>query len=199
MSKSPANPITMPDFNNETLRVQEFTLQTRDHVEWALKKIHQLDAEERLIEAQAKKALARIRADRERFTGRYLPQIESWTRGELERTKSRKRSIVFLHGTVQFTSSAARLTVDSMPDAITTARAVAPQTVTEETPAPVVKLDRKAFLDYAARWFETTGEVLPGLKRTEAGDKLSLKFAAEEEEADGSDHGTEEGDAEEPV
>jgi hypothetical protein len=185
-----ASPATMPTFHDETQRPEEFTLQTRAHVEWALGKIAALDAEERLIEAQAKKALARIRADRERFTGRYLPQVESWTRGELERTKSRKRSIVFLHGTVQFTSSAARLTVESLPDALTTARAVAPQTVTEETPAPVVKLDKKAFLAYATAHFEETGEILPGVKRTEASDRLSLKFAEEEDTEEGGEQET---------
>ena len=72
----------------------EFLLTKREHVEWALGKIAALEAEERLIQAQAEKALKRIRADRESFTGRFLPQIDSWTRGELERTKSKRRSIV---------------------------------------------------------------------------------------------------------
>lgn len=165
----------------ETTTPEQFTLQTRDHVEWALRKIHQMDTEAALIEAQAKKALARIAADRERFTGRYLPQIESWTRGELERTKSRKRSIVLLHGTVQFTTAPARLVVDSYEDTLQTAKLVAPQAVTEETPAPIVKLDKTAFLAYAKEHFETTGEILPGLTRTEASDRLSLKFAKEED------------------
>ncbi len=50
-----------------------------------------------------------------------------------------------------------------------------------------MKLDKKAFLAYATAHFEETGEILPGLARIEASDRLSLKFAEEEDTEEGGE------------
>lgn len=161
------NPTTTPETG------ESFVIDSREKADWLLKRIAALEAEEALIATQAEKMLAQVRSDRERLTGRFLPQLETWARGELETTKSRRRSVSLFHGTVQFTTTAPRFIVESTDDAITTARAVAPQTVTEET---LTKLDKKAFLTYAAQRFEETGEILPGVTRTEAGERFAIRF-----------------------
>lgn len=166
---------------------EQFTIQTREHAEWYLRKLANLDREEASIKAQAEAMLRRLRSDRESLQGRYQGQFESFVRGELERTKSKRRSLLFFNGTAQFTSVAPRLTVESEADALTAAAAVLPDAVVE-VPA-TVKLDKKALLDYAKTHFETTGEVLPGLTRTEASERFAIKFSEETGESAGEGEG----------
>jgi hypothetical protein len=183
MSKNPANPATMPTIHDETQRHQSFTLQTREHCEWYLKKLAQMDQEEAIVAAQAEKMLRRIRANRERFTGRYKSQFDSFVRGEVAQDKSGARSVVFFHGTAQLRTVAARLVVKSEADAITTAALVCPEAISE-VPASQ-KLDKSKLLAYAREHFKQTGEVLPGLDRTEPGESLTVTFASKDEETDG--------------
>lgn len=157
---------------------EQFVIQTREHAEWYIRKLANLDREEASIRAQAEAMVSRLRTDRESLQGRYQSQLESFVRGELERTKSKRRSVLFFNGTAQFTSVAPRLIVESELDAITTARAVKPETVTEET---ITKLDKKTFLAYAATHFEETGELIPGVGRTEAGERFAIKFSEAKE------------------
>ena len=164
---------------------EQFTITTRDHAEWYLRKLANIDREEASIKAQAEAMLRRLRSDRESLQGRYQGQLESFVRGELERTKAKRRSVLFFNGTAQFTSVAPRLVVESEADALTTAAAVVPGAVVE-VPASV-KLDKKALLDYAKSHFETTGELLPGVGRTEAGERFAIKFS--EAESAGEENG----------
>ena len=167
-------------FKETNLQPREaFTIQTREHCDWYMKKVAALNAEEALITAQAEKMLARVRSDRESLQGRYQGQLESFVRGELERTKSKKRSIVFFHGTAQFTSVAPRLVIESEADALTTAAMLLPAALVE-VPA-TVKLDKKALLSYAAQKFEETGELIPGVGRTEASERFAIKFPTEQQ------------------
>ncbi|MCX6366216.1 MAG: host-nuclease inhibitor Gam family protein [Armatimonadetes bacterium] len=156
-----------------TETAEQFTIQTREHAEWYLRKLANLDREEASIRAQAEAMLTRVRSDRESLMGRYASQFESFTRGELEKQKGSRRSVLYFNGTAQFTSVAPRLIVESELDAITTARAVKPETVTEET---ITKLDKKTFLAYAATHFEETGELIPGVTRTEPGERFYIKI-----------------------
>ncbi len=162
-----------PSFHNETQKAEQFTIQTRDHAEWYLRKLAEMDSTEARIKAQSEAMLRRVRSDRESLQGRYASQFESFTRGELEKQKGSRRSVLYFNGTAQFTTVAPRLIVESELDAITTARAVKPETVTEET---ITKLDKKTFLAYAATHFEETGELIPGVGRTEAGERFAIKF-----------------------
>jgi membrane peptidoglycan carboxypeptidase len=165
---------------------EQFVIETREHAEWYLRKLANLDREEASIRAQAEAMLIRVRSAREKHTGRYGSQFESFTRGELEKQKGSRRSVLYFNGTAQFTTVAPRLIVESELDAITTARAVKPETVTEET---ITKLDKKTFLAYAATHFEETGELIPGVGRTEASERFAIKFPSA---GKGSEEGGEE-------
>jgi Bacteriophage Mu Gam like protein len=166
---------------------EQFTIETREHAEWYLRKLANLDREEASIKAQADAMLRRLRSDREGLQGRYQGQFESFVRGELERTKSKRRSVLFFNGTAQFTATPARLIVESEADALATAAAVCPSAVVE-VPA-TVKLDKKALLDYAKAQFEATGELLPGVGRTEASERFAIKFSEEKGESAGEGDG----------
>lgn len=167
-----------PSFHNETQKPEQFTIQTRDHAEWYLRKLAEMDSAETRIKAQAEKMLARLRSDRESLQGRYASQFESFTRGELEKQKGSRRSVLFFNGTAQFTSVAPRFIVESEADAIQTARLVLPEAI-EAIPASE-KLNNKALLDYAAKQFEENqGELIPGVGRTEPGERFAIKFTTE--------------------
>jgi hypothetical protein len=168
-----------------TEKPEQFTIQTREHAEWYLRKLANLDREEASIRAQAEAMVSRLRTDRESLQGRYQSQLESFVRGELERTKSKRRSVLFFNGTAQFTSVAPRLVVESEADALTIAAAVLPAALVE-VPA-TVKLDKKALLDYAKEHFEGTGELLPGVGRTEAGERFSIRFTEAKAEEGGEE------------
>jgi hypothetical protein len=158
---------------------EQFVIQTREHAEWYLRKLANLDREEASIRAQAEAMVNRLRTDRESLQGRYQSQLESFVRGELERTNSKRRSVLFFNGTAQFTSVAPRLVVESEADALTTAAAVLPAALVE-IPASV-KLDKKTLLDYAKERFESTGELIPGVGRTEASERFAIKFSEAKE------------------
>jgi hypothetical protein len=167
-----------PGTGGETTTPEQFTIQTREHAEWYLRKLANLDREEASIRAQAEAMLKRVRSDREKYTGRYASQFESFTRGELEKQRGSRRSVLYFNGTAQFITVAPRFVVESEADAMQTARLVLPEAI-EAIPASE-KLNKKALLDYAAKQFEANqGELIPGVGRTEAGERFAIKFPTE--------------------
>jgi len=156
---------------------EQFVIETREHAEWYLRNLANLDREEASIKAQAEAMLRRVASEREKHTGRYQSQLESFVRGELERTKSKRRSVLFFNGTAQFTTTPARLVVESEADALQTARMVCPEALVE-IPA-TEKLDKKVLGEYAKRQLAECGEIIPGYALTEGGERFAVKFAAE--------------------
>lgn len=62
---------------------------------------------------------------------------------EIATDRKGRKSVIFLNGTAQFRTIASALVVESHLDAMTTARAVCPSSITKEGRE---KFDRKAFL-----------------------------------------------------
>lgn len=152
---------------------EQFTIETREHGEWYLRKLANLDAEKERIEAQAALMLRQLESDRNSLVSRYQSQFENLVRTELEAAKGKRKSVVFFNGTAGFRTVPPRLVVSSEADLQTTARAVLPSAFTTET---VEKFDKAAFRAHATAHFEATGEVLPGLERTEERQEFTLKF-----------------------
>ncbi len=176
-----------PGRADQTAQPDQFTLDTRQKAEWYLQRLATLDQDEARVTAQSEAMLKRIRSDRESFTGRFAAEFESFTRGELARQKGSRRSVLFFNGTAQFTSVAPRFIVENEADAMQTARLVLPEAI-EAIPASE-KLNKKALLDYAAQQFEKNqGELIPGVGRTEAGERFAIKFP----------EGSKKGDADQP-
>lgn len=153
-----------------------FTIDTREKADWLLRKLASIEAEEKLVEAQAQRMLEQLRSDRESLLGRFGAELESFTRGETE--GGRRKSLTLFHGTVGFRTVPARLVVESQEDAMQTARLLAPEAITS-VPAQE-RLDTKTFTDKARAALETTGEVWPGLKLTETEERFTIKTGARE-------------------
>ncbi|WP_394796975.1 host-nuclease inhibitor Gam family protein [Armatimonas sp.] len=165
----------------QTEKPEQFTIQSREHGEWYLRKLANIEAERQRIEAQAALMLRQLETDRNGLTGRYQSQFENLVRIELEASKGKRKSVTFFNGTAGFRTVASRLVIESEADALTTARLVAPATITTEA---VERFDKAAFRAHAAEHFETTGEILPGFTRTEERQEFSVKFPTSKEKGD---------------
>lgn len=151
----------------ETPETPEFHITDQKSAEWVLEKIATLKAREALVRAQSDRLLRQIASDQERLMGRFGAELEQWARQEIERAGGRRKSLVTLFGTLAFRTVPPRL--ERTPDAADHARAMG----FLSDPAP----DLPAFLAHAKAHFEATGELLPGVQRTEAAERFSLKFA----------------------
>ncbi len=168
--------------SNETEVPGGFTIDTKEKADWFLRKLSEFDAEEAKLKAQGAALMAQLDAmvarnktDRDAFNGRFCQQFEHFVREQIAQDKKGRRSVLFFHGTAQLRTVPPRLVVESAQDAMTTARAVCPDAVKLETRE---KFDSTAFLAYATQQFETTGEILPGLRRTEERESFTVKVAS---------------------
>lgn len=173
----------------ETEATKPFEITDRKSAEWALRKIASKQAEIELVRAQAAEMLAGLQRDLDSFTGRYQPQLEAWAREALEATGGKSRTVKTLCGSLSFRTVPARLVVGGIEDALQTAKLVAPDAVVE-VPATET-LDKKRFLEYASARFEETGELLPGIERTEERQSFSIKFASGKGGAETAEEGGE--------
>lgn len=164
-----------------------FVIDSRERVDWYLRKLANLEAEESRIKAQVQVMLRQIESDRNSLVQHFQPQVENFVRSELEATRAKRKSITFFHGTVGFRTVSKKLVIESEADAQTTARAVFPAAFQK---VETEKFDKGAFLGYASERLEKDGELLPGVKLTEAREELSIKLPKEKgTESDGEDGG----------
>lgn len=176
--------------SNETEVAGGFQLDTREKCDWFLSKLADFDAEEQKIRARAAQIVAQMEAmiarnktDRDAFNGRFCQQFQAFVAEQIAADRKGRKSVIFFNGTAGFRTVPPALVVESQADALTTARAVCPSAITKEERE---KFDREAFLSYARAHFESTGEVLPGLKRTEERETFSVKIATGKESAEGA-------------
>ena len=154
---------------------EEFLIDSPERANWLLRKLANLDAERERVAAQASALARQIESDRNSLLHRFGSQLENFTRAELEKSGGKRKSLVLLQGTVGFRTVPARIVIESAPDAIQTARLVLPGTITTET---TERFDSKTFREHATKHFEETGELLPGIGRTEERQSFDIKFPA---------------------
>lgn len=164
------------DLRPEATKTEPFVIDSRERVDWYLRKLANLEAEESRIKAQAALMLRQIESDRKSLVQHFQPQVENFVRSELEATRAKRKSIAFFHGTVGFRTVPKKLVIESEADAQTTARAVFPAAFQK---VETEKFDKWAFLGFAGERLEEHGELLPGVKLTEAREELSVKFPKE--------------------
>lgn len=112
----------------DTTEAERFTIDSAERADWLLKRLMHLDAEKATVEAMAAQRVEELEADKNRLMARFGGELEAWARTEAE--KRHRQTITLMYGAVSFRKVAARLTVTSEADAITTARAVLPQAIT---------------------------------------------------------------------
>ena len=150
----------------------EFHIDSESTATWLLTKVRQIEEEQEAIKAATAQRLSELTADRERLMGRFSAELEAWARSESEKRRRKTITLPLAGYAVSFRAVPSRLVVESEADAITTARAVAPELVSVETREI---FDKAGFLAYAKTKLEETGELLPGLAVTEEKESFSVK------------------------
>ena len=139
---------------------------------WFLRKIRILREERAAIKAAVEARDAELEADENRLMSLYGQQLEAWARTESEARRRRTVTVVTAGMQLCLRVVPSRLTIENRDDAITTARAVCPDSVTTES---VTNFDTAAFLAHAQSVLESGGELLPGVTLTESKESFSVK------------------------
>lgn len=159
-----ANPAEATDTLPEQ-QSERFVIDSEEKAEWALRKGAAIDAEITLLKSQYRARLSELEADKASWERRFVEELKAWA--ETERQKRRRQTVTTLAGTLAFRAVPARWTVtdedavlqacyDALPDAI----------------VRTVSIDKKMLFEHV----EATGELLPGVERTEAGESFSVRF-----------------------
>lgn len=161
-----------------TAQAERFQITTQAEADWAVSLLADLEDKEARITAQYQKMLAQLQTDKASWHGRFAGELENFARLELERTKSKRKSLTLFNGTLAFRTSPPRLVVESEADALQTARLVCPEAIVE-VPASE-KLDKKVLGEYAKRQLAEEGEIIPGYGLTEAREVFDVKLPGAE-------------------
>ena len=159
-----------------TEKPEQFEITTQAEADWAVSLLADLEDKEARITAQYQKMLAQLQTDKNAWHGRFAGELENFARLELERTKSKRKSLTLFNGTLAFRTSPPRLVVESEADALQTARLVCPGAIVE-VPASE-KLDKKVLGEYAKRQLAEAGEIIPGYGLTEAREVFDVKLVS---------------------
>lgn len=148
---------------------ERFTIDSQDKAEWVLRKGAALEAEITLLKAQYRARLAELEADKAAWERRFLAELKAW--GEVEKERRRRQTVTTLAGTLAFRMAPARLVVADLDAAIKHAERWCPDALSFQ-----VELDGDAYRDAAKRLLDTTGELLPGIERTEPQEAFAIRF-----------------------
>jgi phage host-nuclease inhibitor protein Gam len=99
-----------------------FSVHDRDSAEWLVRKVVEAEAHMARVKEQAQREIARTQRERDFLLRRYGPDLERWTREQLEHHKGRRKSVLLLSGTVGLRTLHPRLVVDDAPAVLAWAR-----------------------------------------------------------------------------
>lgn len=147
---------------------ERFAITDEASAEWALRKGAAIEAETALLKAQYRARLAELEADKAAWERRFLPELRAWA--EQEKERRRRQTVTTLAGTLAFRAESARLVLADDEAALAYAVDHLDYRALKTT------LDRAVYREEAEKAFAETGELLPGVERTEGGESFSIRF-----------------------
>jgi hypothetical protein len=144
----------------------QFEVRDRASAEWLVRKVVEADAYIDRVKHQANREIRRTQRERDFLLFRYGPQLERWTRQQLEQTKGRRKSVLLLAGTVGFRQTCAKLVVDDQMAVIKWAKRFCTSAV-----VVVERLSRSTLKSHLT----TTGELPAGAHLEPARQKFYVK------------------------
>lgn len=156
------------DFPLETRYENGFCICDERSAGWYLDRLAALEEKESRLAAQFEAMRRDIQADRERLKGRFDEELAAWAREHLPRGK---KSLKLLQGTVAFRSVPPSLRIGDPEAALAHARAHHPALIVVSE-----RVDARAYSDMAKETLEATGELLPGVERSEGRESMSVRF-----------------------
>ena len=145
---------------------QQFEVLDRSSAEWLVRKVVEAEAYIHRVKHQADREIRRTQRERDFLMMRYGPQLERWTREQLEQTKGRRKSVLLLAGTVGFRQISAKLVVDNATAVLKWAKRACDSAV-----VVVEKVSKTALNEHLA----STGEIPTGAHLEPATKKFLVK------------------------
>jgi hypothetical protein len=149
-----------------TAEKPRFCIDSQFTADWLLRKLANIEAEKERVKIYARTRCAELEADAARLESQFGEQLKQWATEEAERR--RRKSVTLPNGVLSFRTTGPRLI---LADVDTAAEYAASQNFATKT-----VLDSAAYRDAAEKHFTETGEVLPGIERTEGGESFSIRF-----------------------
>lgn len=147
---------------------ERFAIDSEAKAAWYLGKLRAIESEKDAIKAATGERLAQLDADAQGLRDRFQSELEAWAKGESERRRRKTITLPLAGASVAFRTVGASLTLSDRLKAADVALTLGFQT----QPAA----DLTAYQKHAAKVFEETGELLPGMDRTEARESFSIAF-----------------------
>jgi hypothetical protein len=147
---------------------ERFTIDSESAAAWYLRKLGTIDSEIEAIKAATLQRVEELQADRAGLERRFGGELEAWAREEAERRRRKTVTVPLAGMAVSFRTVAPRLEIE-------------PQKATEiaftlgfVTPPGEPVADLGAFKAHAEKVFGETGELLPGVRRTEERESVKV-------------------------
>ena len=147
-----------------------FAIDSEESANWLLRKLALIEAETKLIQAQAEAITKRLTTQREGLLRRYGAELEQWAKSQIT---ERHKSVQLLYGTCAFRKVPGGPKLADETAAMVWAHENAPLLLKVEQ---VTKLDRKAYLALV----KEDGEILPGVEVVPDRESFSIKFKESE-------------------
>ena len=147
---------------------ERFQITDEASAAWYLRKLGAIDGEIEAIRAATLQRVEELQSDRARLEGRFGAELEAWARQESEKRRRRTVTVPLAGMAVSFRTVAPRLELEPMK------AAEVAFTLGFVTPPGVPVADLRAFQAHAQSHFDATGELLPGVRRTEERESVKV-------------------------
>ena len=175
---------TLEPTREQAEQTPQFHITSDAAANWYLRKLANIEAEQRRVQAQAAAIVRQLEADAERLRYLYEAELEQFVREKLSTSGSRRnrrtgactdvrrKSVHFLQGTAGFRTVPASIRVTDSLAALDYATRHLPEAVRTQT-----VLDSARY----RRLVEETGELLPGVEIVPAQEAFRVSFGKSEE------------------
>ena len=170
-------PLAGPDTKapKDTEATERFTITDEKSATWYLRKLAAIEAEAEAIRAATAQRLAELASDRARLEHLFGSQLEAWARQEAECRRRRTVTLPLAGACIALRRVPSRLEMidrEAAADVALTLGMLKP-------PAA----DLLAYAEHARVHFEATGELLPGVGRSEERERVSIRRLGEQDPA----------------
>jgi hypothetical protein len=153
----------------------EFHIDNDGAANWLLKKLANLEAEKKRVQAQAATILKQLESDAASLRYLYEAELQEYVHRKLATSGNRRKSVHFLQGTCAFRTVPENLRIADTLAALDYAMRCQPEAVQTHT-----VLDTARYQERARDVLQKTGELLPGVEVTPEHETFRLIFGKSE-------------------
>ena len=150
--------------------VEPFMVNDEKSANWYLRKLANIDAEQKRIQTQVAQIVAQLDSDADGLKRLYASQLEAYCRVRLNETGNRRKSITLLQGTCSFRTVPAGFRLTDTNAALRFAIETGGMLKTVQT------LDTDAYRVAADHALEAYGEQFPGMESVPERESFSIRF-----------------------